>query len=139
MAALAALALTLLFWPVSAIVRARYGKRFPLEGQRARSHRLVRGAAVVGFAAAAGWVWAVMWLMGGGELHAADIDPMVHVIQALTLLGFVGGLRRPPMVVVWTGGASWFGKLWSLVLVLSLLVLLWTAWAFHLIGFSVQY
>lgn len=141
MAALAALALTLLFWPVSVIVRTRYGKSFPLEGRRAQSHRLVRGAALVAFAAAIGWVWAVAWLLGGGLLHAADIDGMIHLIQALTLLGFIGGLLVAlyNAWVVWTGGASWFGKLWSIVLVLALLVLLWTAWCFHLLGFGVLY
>jgi hypothetical protein len=139
--ALLALGLTLVMWPVSAIVRARYGARFPLEGARAQAHRYMRFATLAAFAAAVGWCWVIMWLIGGGELQAAKADPWVHVVQALTLLGWVGGLLVAlySLSVVWRGPSSWFGKLWSAVLVLSILPLLWTAWVFHLLGFGVQY
>ena len=141
MAAFAALALTLLFWPVSAIVRRRYGASFPLEGNRAQSHRFVRLAVLAAFAAAVGWCWLVMWLLGGGILQAAKADVWVHLVQALTLVGFIGGLLVAlyNVGVVWGGPSSWFGKLWSVILVLSMLALLWTAWCFHLLGFGVQY
>ncbi len=141
MVAVAALALTLLFWPVAAIVRWRYKASFPLEGVRAQSHRYVRFAVLLAFAAAIGWSYLVVWLLGGGILQAEKADIWVHLVQALTLAGFVGGLLVAlyNVWVVWGGPSSWFGKLWSVILVLSMLALLWTAWAFHLLGFGVQY
>ena len=48
---LGALLLTVLAWPVSALVRRHYGVPYALQGRDARAHRLVRIAAL----AVAGW------------------------------------------------------------------------------------
>jgi hypothetical protein len=141
LAAFLALTLTLVLWPVSVLVRRRYGAGFKLTGERARAHRLVRLGVLLAVAAAVGWIWIVLWLAGGGILEAAKIDGWVHLVQALTILGFIGSFLVSLYNVwaVWTGPSSWFGKLWSIVLMLALLALLWTGWAYHLIGFGVEY
>ena len=45
-ASLLALLLTVLAWPISALVRRHYGVRYALGGKDARAHRWVRIAAV---------------------------------------------------------------------------------------------
>lgn len=139
--AMLALTLTLVFWAGGAIVRRRYGGSFPLEGARARGHRLMRYAVLSAFLAAVGWCWLVVWLLGGGILEAAKADVWVHLVQLLTLVGWVGGFLAAlySASIVWTNKSSWFAKLWSVVLVASIGVLLWTSVAYHLLGFGVEY
>jgi hypothetical protein len=43
------------------------------------------------------------------------------------------------LVLVWRGSRGWFAKLWSLVLALSFLFLLWFGLSYRLIGFELNY
>jgi CubicO group peptidase (beta-lactamase class C family) len=141
-AALLALLATVLAWPAAALIRRRYRLPFPLEGRRAVSYRLARIVAIVALAAVTGWGWVLSLIfkpMGVFFLdrHAAGI----HVVQTLTLVGFVGGLLAAlvNVVIVWRGPSTWFGKLWSVALVAAFAALTWTAWAYHLLGFNLNY
>jgi predicted PurR-regulated permease PerM len=72
---------------------------------------------------------------------SASFDPMVHLAQAFGVIVFIGGFAAMlwNLVVVWTGRRRWPARLWSVVLVLAAFVVLWIAFAFHLIGFGVNY
>lgn len=135
---LAAILLTLLLWPVAILVRRRYGKSFALEGARAVGYRLVRVAGLAMAAGIVGWFMVVQTLSGTATVPS---DGFLHLVQALTVLGFLGGLLAAlyNTWAVWTGGGGWFGKLWSAVLVLAFLALAWTGWVFHLISFNVNF
>jgi hypothetical protein len=136
--ALAALALTLVLWPVAILVRRRYGESFALEGARAIGYRLVRIAGLIVGAAIVCWFMVVQTLSGTATVPS---DGFLHLAQALTLLGFVGGLAVAlyNAFAVWTGESSLFGKLWSAVLVLAFLALAWTGFVFQLISFNVNF
>jgi hypothetical protein len=43
------------------------------------------------------------------------------------------------MRTVWRGVRRWPAKVWSIVLVLAAMMLLWFAWLFNLIGFSLNF
>ena len=60
---LVVLLLTVLAWPVSALVRRHYGVRYPLSGQDARAHRWIRIASL-----------AVLASMGGMIAHGLRDD-----------------------------------------------------------------
>ena len=57
-------------------------------------------------------------------------------------IAFIGGfaLTLWNLKTVWSGGGRrWPAKLWSLALVFATFIVLWIAFAFHLIGWGVNY
>ena len=78
-----------------------------------------------------------------GDLNktTSAFDPTLRFDQVFGFVAFVGGLLLTlwNLKAVWSGGRRWPAKLWSVVLALSALVVLWFAWTFHLIGWGVNY
>jgi hypothetical protein len=136
-AALALLALTMILWPVAALVRRHYQRPFPYTGRRATAHRLVRIAALVGLAAIGLWLVVFMDVM---STNGVAVEFALHCAQAVSLIGFLGGL----VVAVWHLTLSlkqdrWPGKLFAVGLTAAFAVMLWISLNYHLIGFSGQY
>lgn len=134
---LGALALSVIFWPVAAIVRRRYGARLALERRALLAYRGVRVAAALILAVLIGWMAVIMAMSGDGD----NPDALLWLLQVAGLIVFVGGfvVALVNARVVWTGKRRWTAKLWSVVLVLATLVILWTAFAFKLLAFTVNY
>jgi CubicO group peptidase (beta-lactamase class C family) len=141
---LGALALTALLWPVTAMVRRKYGARFALEGRDAASHRAAR----IGAAGAVLVVCAWLGLLLGGMANLDFFGP--PATPWLALLGIVGPivLLAALVAVVWDmlnvwrrrkGWGAWFARLWSVVLVLGVLVAIWVALSHHLYGLNTHY
>lgn len=130
---LAALALTVLLWPIAALVRSRYGAKLELDKRELRAFRLSRIGALAIVAAVAGWAIAL-----SGTIPS---DPIIWLLQIAGSIAFIGGfaLTLWNLSVVWTGKRRWPAKVWSVVLALSAFVILWIAWAFKLISFGVNY
>jgi CubicO group peptidase (beta-lactamase class C family) len=140
-ASLAALLLTTLLWPISAIVRRRYGATLALDPRSLRAYRLSKiGAALI---SAALIVWAVTITLMLKEVSnlGPKFDPIVRFAQLFGLIAFIGGfaLMLWNLWVVWQGTRRWPAKIWSIVLVLSAFIVLWVAFAFKLIGFGLNY
>lgn len=138
--AAAALLLTVLFWPVRAIVRWRFGRRFALEGRQAMAYRLSNFGALATLLHLGGWLFLVTYMMA--ELNRLDgrMDGMIVLMQVLSVLpvaAFLIALWNA--FVVWTGTASWFARLWSLVLVASTLVMIWFLIAAGFFSFGLTY
>ncbi|GMM92578.1 serine hydrolase domain-containing protein [Qipengyuania sp. MTN3-11] len=138
-AALAVLLLTAVLWPVRALVRRHYKAGFPLEGRQLLAYRLSRGAALLILLVLAGW--AVIMSMLFSDTLGAMFDGILVGLQVLTLVAFVGGTAvfAWNLWLAWKSGYRWPGKLWSLVLLLAGVVILWVGLAFHLIGFGTNY
>ncbi len=143
-AAAAALLLTALLWPVVVLVRWKYGARFALQGAQAHSYRAVRIAAIAALAVAGGWV--AILLIGLLELDVFGPP----AAPWLLLLGLFGPAVLAASLAaalwdawqIWTrrkGWRSWFARLWSVVLVASMAVIVWTALVFHLYGPTTHY
>jgi CubicO group peptidase (beta-lactamase class C family) len=138
---LAALFLTALFWPVTAIVRKHYGAALTLDRPSLRAYRQSKIAAVMIVAAVAVWGTTVALMLKDFNKLSAHFDSVVHVAQLLGIVAFVGGfvLTLLNLRAVWTGQRRWPAKAWSVVLALSSCIVLWVAFAFNLIGFGVNY
>ena len=71
--------------------------------------------------------------------------PVVLTLQVITFVTFIGGAAAILWYasVAWrrAGGlkATWKAKLWSLLLVVSALTILWVGLTYHLIGFATDY
>lgn len=129
---------TVIWWPIAALVRRRYGVANPLTGRDLLADRLVRGASLMG----------VICLTGFGAVMALAIDPLMFgeldlVLRLLQLSGLLAVLGLLPAVWrawrLWTTPAGWWARIRASLMVLMFIYLLWFIERFHLIGFSLDY
>ena len=138
---LLAMLLTVLLWPVAAIVRRRFGAPLRLERNELRAYRLVRVAALLTLLTAAGWAGFVAALETNLDNVTSATDPFIWLLQIASLVVFVGGFAIAlwHAWIVWRGNRRWPARLWSIVLVVAALAVLWVGIAFNLISFGVNY
>ena len=138
---LAALLLTAVFWPVTAIVRRRFGATLTLDRASMRAYRLSKIASVLIVVAVGLWCLTLGLMLKDFDNLSARFDWVVHLAQLLGIVAFIGGfvLTLLNLRAVWSGGRRWPAKTWSVVLVLSSFIVLWIAFVFNLIGFGVDY
>lgn len=140
-AALVALTLTMLAWPISALTRRHYGVQYALTGEDAKVHRWIRLAATATVVVWLGWIILISSMMSNFVLLSERTAIWLRILQVLGLVVFFGGAG----VGVWNAWSvlrsrrSWYAKLWAVLLALGLLVSLWVALAFHIISFSAKY
>jgi CubicO group peptidase (beta-lactamase class C family) len=137
-AALAALLLTALLWPIAAIVRRRFAAPLALAGRPLWVHRGVRIAALLGVLVPVGWMLTVQSVTSEG---ASAVDAKLLGMAFLTLIAFVGGLLLAGwnVWIAWREKRGWFTKLWSVALLLSFAVLTWFATVFKLLSFTTRF
>ena len=138
---LAVLVLTLVFWPVTAIVRRRYRARLDLPAPALRAYRAGKIGALLALAAFGTWAMSIISMFSDLNKTTSAFDPVLRFAQIFGFIGFVGGfaLTLWNLKAVWTGQRRWPAKLWSVLLAVSAFILLWIAFVFHLIGWGVNY
>jgi hypothetical protein len=138
---LAALAMTAVLWPVTAVVRRRFGATLTLNPPAMRAYRLSKIAAVLIVVAVAVWGATVGLMLKDLNKLTAHFDWVVHLAQLLGIVAFIGGfvLMLLNLRAVWSGQRRWPARVWSVVLAFSASIILWVAFAFNLIGFGVDY
>jgi len=135
------LLLTFLYWPVVALVRRRYKARADIAGKALTASRAARGGAGLLLALIIGWGVGVAQLTSSAAAMAGGMDGVLMLLQGL------GWIVLPLAVLTagwnlwltWTDGRGWARKLWSVLMLLSPLVLLYVAVTFHLLAMSVHY
>jgi CubicO group peptidase (beta-lactamase class C family) len=137
-ASVGALLLTAVLWPVSALVRRRYGASFPLLGQAARSYRWVRIGAAAASLLMLAWL-ATIGAMAAAFYFSSKLDPWILALHLSSIAVFpiAAAVGLWNLWIVWTTRRGWrgaFARVWSLILASSCLILLWVALDFHLIG-----
>lgn len=135
-AALVIVVLTALSWPIGAINRRRFGLATALNGLDLKSHRWVRGFSWLVLAAFCGWAWLFSSL--GSD---TNLDVAIWLLEIAGTVGFAGlcGAALWNLQRAWRSNRGWFAKLWSLLLVLAALLILWITLSFHLISFGAKY
>jgi len=133
---LGVLLITLLQWPVSALIRRYY--KAPLTLQR-RSLRVYRGVRV-----AAGFVLALIaaWLVSMSTLKALpSYDPWLWFLQIAGLIILIGGtlLAALNLRIVAQEKRGWFRTLWASLVLFAVLMAFYVAWTFGLIAMTVNY
>jgi CubicO group peptidase (beta-lactamase class C family) len=138
---LAALLLTVLLWPTAALVRRRYGAAFALEGRQASAHRWIRVAAAASLLTLLGWFGLFAAINSSGPAVSSRLDPWVWLLHLASLVVFIGAAAIAVWHcrVVWTGKRRWPARLWSVVLAVSSVTVLWVALVFKLIAFNVHF
>jgi len=140
-ASLAILALAAVLWPISAIVRRRYGGRFALAGRSALLYRLVRGVAIVDLLVFIGWA-AVLAAVGADfTLLNGPILPLIRVIQILEIVGVLGAVVAVlNLLAVWgESGRGWWAKVSSLAMALACVSVVWFIFSLNLLSLGLNF
>jgi CubicO group peptidase (beta-lactamase class C family) len=138
---LAALLLTAVLWPITAVVRRSFGAKPALTPVELRAYRLSKIGAILSVAALCIWLLTLTFMFKDFNNLSANFDMNVRFAQIFGVIGFFGGvvLAVLNLRTVWGGQRRWPAKLWSIVLVISTLVFLWMAFVFHLFNFRLYY
>jgi hypothetical protein len=138
---LAALAVTVLLWPVAALVRRRYRRPLPYSGQEAKAYRYGRIGALMSLTAIGAWVGTILAMFSNLKLLSSKYDWWVATLHVLgTIAVFVGfALAVWHLAVVWQAPKRPLGKLWAVVLVFATAICAYVAIAYHLVGISTNY
>lgn len=141
LASFAALLLTVLVWPVAAIVRRRYHAPLALDPSARRGYLASRIGALASVAALGIWgLFMVLILQDTGTL-GGRLDPLLVLAQLLSIVALIGGPAAMlwNLYAVWRGRRRWPAKLWSVVLVLSSVFVLWVALVCKLLVVGTDY
>jgi CubicO group peptidase (beta-lactamase class C family) len=137
----AALLLTTLLWPVAAIVRRRNHLKLELVGRDERGRVLSRVAAVVVTLVSLAWLGLFVTISSRTAMLGPSLDPWLFLMHLVSILGYVGGAIALiwAAAIAWTGRRRWPGKIWTSVLAVSAVAMLWMAWVYHLTSFTSRY
>ena len=140
-ASLTILLLTVIAWPVAALIRRRYRQPHPFVGRELRAYRWVRYGALASALAIITWGGLVITMLKNLSMMNSALDPWLLVLHILgSIAVFIGlALAIWHLIVVWSGKRRWTSKVWSVLLVLATAMLLWLAISYHLVGLSVDY
>ncbi len=130
------LLITLLQWPVSALIRRHYKTPLTLQRRSLRVYRGVRAGAGLVLALAAAWLISLSTLKA-----LPSYDPWLWFLQIAGLIILVGGavFAAWNLRIVTREKRGWFRTLWALLLLFAMLVPLYVAWTFGLIAMTVNY
>jgi CubicO group peptidase (beta-lactamase class C family) len=140
-ASLAVLLLTVLYWPATWYIRRRYQSQLKVTGQARRAYRATRIMALADLLVLASWVAFVTILLGDLQLLSSGADVFLWALQILGAIVFVGavGIAVWNAWLTWRDGRRWTAKLWSALVLLATLVVLYVASTFSLLAMTVNY
>jgi len=138
---IAALLLTALLWPVSAWVRRRYQSPLHLDEPSFRAYRWSKIGALLILLGLGLWTLTFALMLKDTNNLDGRLDWLVWLDQIVGTLVFIGGLAAMlwNLRAVWRGARRWPARVWSVVLALSAVVVLWTALACKLISFGTNF
>ncbi|HIE5354423.1 TPA: serine hydrolase domain-containing protein [Stenotrophomonas maltophilia] len=140
-ASLVVVLLTVVAWPVSALVRRYYRVPYRLSGVDARAHRLVRIGALLSLLATGAALALVASMLSALEMTSPRSDVMINAMRLFATVALPLGAA----FAVWNAWhvlrsqRRWLAKLWAVLLALACLFLLWLGFAQHVIGFGANY
>jgi CubicO group peptidase (beta-lactamase class C family)/uncharacterized membrane protein len=139
--ALAALLLTAVFWPITAIVRRRFGASLALGFEELRAYRFSKVGSILLLAALGLWGFTVIRMFNDFNNLSDKYNGNIRFAEVFGILAFLLGsaLIVWNLWTVWKGTRRWPAKVWSIVLALSAFIVLWVAFAFNLFSFGIYF
>ena len=132
------LGLTLLCWPLAAIIRGHYHQRLELDPSYLRLRPWVRVICAVDIAFLL--IFLTVLTSGGIGALSSRTDLKFHAIQALGILGALGTvIVLMASLRSWKDPQAWFwGKVWNLLLLLACLGFVWFSYHWNLLNFNAE-
>ena len=139
--ALAALLLTAVFWPVTAIVRRRFGASLGLGPDALRAYRLSKVGSLLLLAALGLWGLTVIRMFNDFNNLSDKYNGNIRFAELFGIFAFLLGSAFIAwnLWTVWKGARRWPAKTWSIVLALSAFIVLWVAFTFNLFSFGIYF
>ena len=139
--ALAALLLTAVFWPVTAIVRRRFGAGLALRSEELRAYRFSKIGSILLLAALGLWGFTVIRMFSDFNNLTNKFNGNIRFAEVFGILAFLLGSAFIVwnLLTVWKGSRRWPAKAWSVALALSAFIVLWIAVVFNLFSFGINY
>lgn len=138
---LAVLLLTALYWPASWWLRRRFKAPVAVQGAALKAYRATRIMAIADLLLLGCWTAFVMMAFNDIALLSGRSDPILWVLQIAGAVVFVGavGIAGWNAWLSWRDRRGWARRLWSLLVLLAAIVVLYIASAFGLIAMTVNY
>ena len=138
---LAALLLTAVTWPITAWVRRSYQAPLRLPPAALRAYRWSKIGAILILAGLGSWLLTVLLMLKNTNNLDGRLDPLIWFDEIFGTLAFFAGLALMlwNLWTVWLGERRWPAKVWSVVLTISAVTVLWVALAFRLVSFGAHY
>lgn len=138
---MAVLALTFLYWPLTWYVRRRYRTPIGVSGRSLQAYRATRIMAGLELGLLIAWMVVVTAMFSNLENLAGAYDTILLLLQIGGAIIFVGtaAIAGWNMWLAWRDGRRWTARLWSVLVFLAALVILYFAISFHLIAMSTRY
>lgn len=134
------IALTLLLWPVSAILRKHYAKTLALSDPARRLRSLIHVVSFVVVVFLIGLGFLLNSLEKPGGLGAAG-DFKIHLLQIVGLITGIGAL-----IAIYNAAKSWsdlqqwfWYKLWNALFAVACVGFFWFIYHWHLLNFDLHY
>ncbi len=137
LAGLAVLLLSFLHWPVAALVRRRYRAALPVPEPARPAYRIARLFAGLSIAVMVWWTMLILSMLR----NASPSDAALWTVQVASLLVFVLAVLAMlwNLWLAWRARRAWSGRVWSVLMVLSSLMLLYFASTFGLLAMTARY
>ena len=131
--------LTLLFWPVSAILRKHYKQSLMLDPGARKWRRWAKIVCIIDLIYLIGFLW-VFTLLQKLELGSGG-DFKLHLLQVIGLLTGIGALITIIAAIKsWGDSAQWvWYKIWNTLLAVGCVGFFWFLVHWHLLNFNLNY
>jgi CubicO group peptidase (beta-lactamase class C family) len=141
LAGLGILLVTFLYWPVTWFVRRRTGRPLSVTGPALRAYRMTRVFAGLVLLVLVGWAAVFAYVSADTANFGAGLDPALWILQIAGAVVFFGavGIAAWNLWLTWRDGRPWTRKLWSVLVLLAALVMLYIALGFGLMSMTVEY
>ena len=139
--ALAACLLTSVCWPIAALSRRRHGFLLPITGVALRGHEVSRWVAVAMSVVTLSWFGILLKGLMDLDFLSPSLDPVLLLMYTISVIVYFGGSAA----MLWSAWIAWSSprpiaaRIWTTVLALSALMLLYLAWLYHLMSFVTRY
>ena len=133
------LGLTVLLWPIAAVIRQHYRHRLELDAGYMRLRKWVLAVCAVDIVFLV-WFYVAITSDDPNTFSSAS-DAKLHAIQVLGLFGAMGTvLVFVACLRSWRDTHSWFwAKMWNLLVLLACLGFVWFAYHWNLLNFNLNY
>jgi hypothetical protein len=131
--------LTILFWPVSAILRKHYKQSLMLDPAARKWRRWAKIVCIVDIIYLIGFLW-IFTLLQKLELGSGG-DFKLHLLQIIGILGGIGALITLIVAIKsWADSTQWvWYKIWNSLLAVGCVGFFWFLVHWHLLNFNLNY
>lgn len=134
------LLLTVLFWPIGALVRSHYGQRLPSDHPALQWRVMTRLAAILNLSALG--LWTLLFAMASSNLAilSRSHDTRIHALQLLCWLAILSVIF--PFLATaksWSSRQPWWPRFANSLILLACLGNIWILHVGHFLDWSLRY